>query len=68
MERKIIAVVCSVGAEQCHKVANALYDGGTRLMEITYDQAAPNSFRDTVEAICAIAGGGKLLVRAGTNP
>ena len=33
---KIIAIVRGVGSEQCMKVAQALYDGGVRLMEVTY--------------------------------
>lgn len=66
LEQKIIAIVRGVGPEQCLKVADALYEGGIRLMEITYDQAAPDSFRDTADAIRAIAGEGKMLVGAGT--
>ena len=34
LEEKIIAIVRGVGAEECMKVAQALYEGGIRLMEI----------------------------------
>lgn len=67
-EEKIIAIVRGVGPEQCMKVANALYAGGIRLMEITYDQKNPSSFQATADAIEAIgkAYEGKMLVGAGT--
>ena len=37
-EHKLIAIVRGVESEKCIKIAQALYDGGFRLMEITYDQ------------------------------
>ena len=45
LEEKIIAIVRGVGAEECMKVAQALYEGGIRLMEITFDQKNPASSR-----------------------
>lgn len=65
---KIIAIVRGVASEQCLEVAQALYDGGIRLMEVTYDQKNPDSWQSTVQAIGAIAKrfAGKLLVGAGT--
>ena len=36
-KEKLIAIVRGVSADQCSKVANALYAGGVRLMEITYN-------------------------------
>lgn len=67
-EEKIIAIVRGVGAEQCMKVADALYAGGIRLMEVTYDQKNPASFQATAGAIEAIgkAYEGRMLVGAGT--
>ena len=67
-EEKIIAIVRGVGPEQCMKVADALYAGGIRLMEVTYDQKNPDSFQATADAIAAIAKafGGRMLVGAGT--
>ena len=49
-------------------VANALYGGGVRLMEITYDQSRPESWAATAEAIGDIARAfeGRMLVGAGT--
>ena len=40
---KIIAIVRGVGSEQCMKVAQALYDGGVRLMESHTTRAAPKA-------------------------
>ena len=67
-EEKIIAIVRGVGAEACRKVADALYEGGIRLMEITFDQKDPASFDATAGAIRAIgeAYAGRMLVGAGT--
>ncbi len=68
LREKIIAIVRGVGSEQCMKVASALYEGGVRLMEVTYNLAKPESRRDTARAIGDIARafGGKMLVGAGT--
>ena len=65
---KIIAIVRGVGSEQCMKVAQALYDGGIRLMEVTYDQSRPESWDATAKAIGDIvrAFEGKMLAGAGT--
>ena len=67
-QEKIIAIVRGVGPEQCMKVADALYAGGIRLMEITYNQKDPASFQATADAISAItkAYEGRMFVGAGT--
>lgn len=50
------------------KVADALYAGGIRLMEVTFNQQKPESFQVTADAIAAIncAYEGRMLVGAGT--
>lgn len=65
---KIIAIVRGIESEKCLKVAQALYDGGIRLMEVTYNQKDPDSWQSTAQAIGDIAKQfeGKLLVGAGT--
>ncbi len=65
---KIIAIVRGAAPEQCRKVAAALYEGGIRLMEITYNQKDPSSWQGTADAIAAIAAKyeGRMLVGAGT--
>ena len=65
---KVIAIVRGVSPDQCMRVADALYAGGIRLMEVTFDQKNPASFRTTADAIAAIgkAYEGRMLVGAGT--
>lgn len=65
---KLIAIVRGAAPEKCEKVAQALYDGGFRLMEITYDQKHPETWKDTAAAIGAVAKAfaGKMYVGAGT--
>lgn len=67
-KEKIIAIVRGAEPEQCQAVAKALYDGGIRLMEITYDQKAPDSWQNTADAIGALAKEyeGRMFVGAGT--
>ena len=67
-QEKIIAIVRGVGPDQCAKVATALYAGGIRLMEITYNQKDPASFQTTADAIQTIgkAYEGRKYVGAGT--
>lgn len=68
LREKVIAIVRGVESEKCMKVAQALYDGGIRLMEVTYDQKNPESWASTAKAIGDIAKKfeGRLLVGAGT--
>lgn len=65
---KVIAIVRGVDSRLCMQVADALYAGGIRLMEITYDQSNPVSWQATADAIRDIAAAyeGKMLVGAGT--
>lgn len=65
---KLIAIVRGAAPEKCEKVAQALYEGGFRLMEITYDQKHPETWKDTAAAIGAVAKAfeGKMYVGAGT--
>ena len=67
-EHKIVAIVRGIEPEKSLKVAQALYDGGIRLMEITYDQRNPDSWVTTAASIGEIAKAfaGRMLVGAGT--
>jgi len=53
-EEKLIAIVRGVESEKCIRIAQALYDGGIRLMEITYDQKHPEGWEDTARTIGAV--------------
>ena len=68
LKEKIIAIVRGMEAKDCLRVAQALYDGGIRLMEITYDQRDPAQWAKTADAIGKIAEvfEGRMLVGAGT--
>ncbi|MBQ2960573.1 MAG: bifunctional 4-hydroxy-2-oxoglutarate aldolase/2-dehydro-3-deoxy-phosphogluconate aldolase [Oscillospiraceae bacterium] len=67
-KEKIIAIVRGAEPKQCHAVAKALYEGGIRLMEITYDQKNPDGWQKTADAIGALANEyeGRMFVGAGT--
>lgn len=67
-KEKIIAIVRGAEPQHCLNVARALYEGGIRLMEITYNQKDPASWQTTADTISAIAKEfeGRMLVGAGT--
>jgi 2-dehydro-3-deoxyphosphogluconate aldolase/(4S)-4-hydroxy-2-oxoglutarate aldolase len=67
-ERKIIAIVRGLQPDCMLRLGHALEKGGIGLMEITYNQAAPETWKDTAGAIEAIEKefGERLLVGAGT--
>lgn len=67
-KEKVIAIVRGADATQCMKVGEALYEGGIRLMEITYNQKAPESFQATADTIAALVKEfeGRMLIGAGT--
>lgn len=46
-KEKLIAIVRGIAPEKCLKVAGALYAGGFRLVEITFDQKNPDSWATT---------------------
>lgn len=67
-ENKLIAIVRGVEPETCVRIAQALYDGGFRLMEITYDQKHPETWESTAQTIGAVAEAfaGRMYIGAGT--
>ena len=67
-KEKVIAIVRGADADQCMKIAQALYEGGIRLMEITYNQKDPASFHTTANTIRALVEEfeGRMLIGAGT--
>ena len=68
LQHKVISIVRGMAPEKIVPVAQALYDGGVRLIEVTFNQKEPQNFYKTAEAIKAIsdAMGDKMLVGAGT--
>ena len=67
-KNRVIAIVRGVEPSGCLKVAEALYAGGIRLMEITYDQRDPYSWEATAKTVGALAEAfdGRMLIGAGT--
>ena len=65
---KIIAIVRGVESRKCMPVAEALYAGGIRLMEITYNQSAPETWETTAQAIGDVSEAfrGRMFAGAGT--
>ncbi|MBE6689510.1 MAG: bifunctional 4-hydroxy-2-oxoglutarate aldolase/2-dehydro-3-deoxy-phosphogluconate aldolase [Ruminococcaceae bacterium] len=65
---KVIAIMRGVATDKAVLAAKALYEGGVRLVEVTFNQKAPETFKDTMSAISAIKAemGDKMTVGAGT--
>lgn len=68
LDRRIIAIVRGVETEKVVRVAQALYDGGVTLVELTFDQKKPASWRETADAIASIKArlGDRMFIGAGT--
>lgn len=68
LARKVIAIVRGLSPEPMLGLSDALYAGGIDLMEVTFNQAKPETWKDTAAAIQAISRHmeGKMLVGAGT--
>lgn len=66
LQRKIISIVRGVDPEKALFVADALYKGGIRLIEITFNQKNPDEFINTCKAISAIKQRFDMRVGAGT--
>lgn len=53
-KEKVIAIVRGIAVDKIIDVANALYEGGISLVEVTFNQKAPETFVDTAKAITLI--------------
>ena len=67
-ERKIVAIVRGLSPEYLVRLGHAFEEGGIGLMEVTYNQTAPETWKDTANGIEAVEKefGDRLLVGAGT--
>ena len=67
-ERKVVAIVRGLAPEYIVRLGHAFEEGGIGLMEVTYNQRAPETWADTARAIEAVEKefGDRLLVGAGT--
>ena len=67
-EKKIVAILRNIPLEDSLSVAHALYAGGIRVMEFTYDHALPGFMEINsrqVESVCREFGN-EMLVGCGT--
>ncbi|MBE5868415.1 MAG: bifunctional 4-hydroxy-2-oxoglutarate aldolase/2-dehydro-3-deoxy-phosphogluconate aldolase [Lachnospiraceae bacterium] len=51
LEHKLIAIVRGVYGEDCLNLAKALYAGGIRMLEVTFDQSKPQLLPQTSDTI-----------------
>lgn len=67
-ENKIITILRNIPIDQVLPIAQALYDGGIKLLEITFDQSLTTGLNDTSMAIAMLADamGDKIHIGAGT--
>ena len=67
-QRKVVAIVRGLKPDYLLRLGHALEEGGIGLLEVTYNQRDPASWRDTANAIEAFARefGERVLVGAGT--
>lgn len=67
-EQKAIAIIRGQGPEVCLRLAEAYAQGGLGLVEVTFNQKAPETWKETAAAIAAIRErfAGVLRVGAGT--
>lgn len=68
LDKKIVAIVRGVYGEDCVKLAQALYDGGIELLEVTFDQSKPEALGRTSDTIheLVVRLGDKMAFGAGT--
>lgn len=67
-DKKLIAIIRGMEPEYCEGFAKAIYEGGIRYVEVTFNQKATDGFKATTDSIQAIisAMGEKMVVGAGT--
>lgn len=68
LDKKIVAIVRGVYGEDCVKLAQALYEGGIELLEVTFDQSKPEELSRTADSIRRLVErlGDKMIFGAGT--
>lgn len=68
LEKKIVAIVRGVYGEDCVKLAQALYEGGIELLEVTFDQSKPEELTRTSDTIRELVEqlGDRMTFGAGT--
>ncbi len=67
-QHRLIAIIRGIYGDNLIKLSNALYNGGIRLLEITFNQAEPDCLKKTAGAIAELNSSmaQKMLFGAGT--
>ncbi len=68
LDSRIVAIIRGFAPDTCLRLAEAYATGGIRLVEVTFNQKAPETWKDTAAAIRAIRErfGGHVRAGAGT--
>ena len=68
LDCRLVAILRGIPVEKSQAVAEALYKGGVRVLEFTYDHAVPDFLNKTTQQVRAVrcAFGDALLVGCGT--
>lgn len=68
LENKIIAILRGINLNNLEELSDALYDGGIRLVEVTFNQEDPESHNRTANSISTLKKhvAGRMLIGAGT--
>ena len=68
LDTRIVAIIRGFAPDTCLRLAEAYSAGGIRLVEVTFNQKAPETWKDTASAIRAICErfGGHVRAGAGT--
>ena len=68
LEQKIIAIVRGVYGEECIRLAQALRDGGIKIVEVTFEQGKPERLMQTADTLRLLADrfGSQMVFGAGT--
>jgi 2-dehydro-3-deoxyphosphogluconate aldolase/(4S)-4-hydroxy-2-oxoglutarate aldolase len=67
MQHKLVAIVRRVAPKDILATAKALYEGGIRLLEVTFDQASPTCVAEVVESLERLKPMRDLGMRIGTG-
>ncbi len=65
---KLVAIARNIASDSIVATAKALYEGGFRVLEVTFNQASPDGVSETARSIALVreAMGDSMLVGAGT--
>ena len=66
-EKKVVAIIRGFAPEVCLRLAEAYAEGGIGLVEVTFNQKAPDTWKDTAVAIRSIRDRFEGVIRVGAG-